>query len=308
MNAMFARDRRRGVSRPDSGPNATRSIETTSRCRWSQHFNHCISYLPPTDSRPGLFLDGTASWHPTDTLPEMDQGARVLVVRGEDAQLEDIAWTTPRQNAEARRYEFQLNADGSGRFALTMQPRGNQAVPMRNFLDAEPALRDENLERALARELGEVTLAQVQATAPNALDTPVEVIVEGTATRLATAQGDALALLPTPRAASLQQRASAPSRELPLLLGVPEGERHVTRYRLPKGFLPTELPAPVSLDATFGSYRQNWTLDGDTLVVERRLDLNSPRIEPAEYPDFRAFARRVDEADRRVVLLRRSDR
>jgi hypothetical protein len=45
-----------------------------------QHFNHCIAWLPPHHGQPGRFLDGTAVWHPTDTLPDMDQGAQVLIV------------------------------------------------------------------------------------------------------------------------------------------------------------------------------------------------------------------------------------
>ncbi|MBK8976393.1 MAG: DUF3857 domain-containing protein [Planctomycetes bacterium] len=273
-----------------------------------QHFNHCISYLPATATRPAMFLDGTATWHPVDTLPQMDQGAEVLVVRGERAELRDIAWTSPDANVELIHYAVALQRDGSGRFEMTNMPTGNEAVPLREFLATEPGLRDRNLERALGRELGEVRLEEVVGSDPESLDVPVELRVEGRASRVATVQSGALALRPTPRAATLQQLAAAPTRELPLLLGIPRTDRHVTRYELPAGFTPAGLPAPVALDAKFGRYRQSWSVDGDALVVDRELVLSAPRIEPAEYPEFREFARRVDDADRRVTLLQEKSR
>ncbi len=269
-----------------------------------EHFNHCISYLPSGDGYPAMFLDGTATWHTTDTVPEMDQGARVLVVRGTEGALEDVPWVRADANVDARTYTIAVAPDGTGRVTMVATPDRNQEVALRGFLAQEPGRRAENLERMLAGSFGSVEVTDVEATDPTSLATPVRLEVQFDGKDVATRQGNGLTLRGAFDAQPLQALTAAPDRETPLVLGAPESARQVLRYRLPAGFKPVALPEPVALEAPFGRYALTWRLDGQDLVVERTRSLDVPRIEAQEYPGFREFAAQADAADARTVLIR----
>lgn len=273
-----------------------------------EHFNHCISYLPAGDGYPAMFLDGTATWHTTDTIPEMDQGARVLVVRGAEGALEDVPWVAADLNVDARTYSIALAEDGTGRGTMVATPDRNQEVSLRGFLAQEPARRAENLERMLAGSFGSVDVTEVEATDPTDLAQPVQLEVTFRGTDVATRQGTGLSLRAAFDARPLQALTAAPERETPLVLGSPESDRQVIRYRLPDGYMPVSLPEPVDLDAPFGRFALSWRLDGRELVVERVRALTVPRIEAQEYPGFREFAAQADAADARTVLVRQEGR
>ena len=64
-----------------------------------------------------------------------------------------------------------------------------------------------------------------------------------------------------------------------------------------------ELPAPVQLQSSFGSFAMRWTRQGSEVLVERELRLAAPRIAPGEHGAFREFVSAVRAADAKLVLL-----
>lgn len=270
-----------------------------------QQFNHCIAWLPPHDGRPGRFLDGTATWHPTDTLPEMDQGARVLVVDEGRAELRDVPVTDPQRNRQQESYGVALRTDGGAEVAVEFRPLGNSAIELRQLIATETARRREQLERYLASVLGKLELRDVTASDGLDLGAPVVVSANAAVTSLGQVKGDRWELPSTWQYGDLQALASEAERRSPLLLGVPHGQHQTVRYRLPAGWRAGELPAPVAATTPFGAFSMRWSRDGDQLVVDRSLDFLVPRIAPAEYPAFRDFIATVKAADQRLVLLQK---
>jgi len=271
-------------------------------------FNHCIAFLPPQGGRKAQFLDGTATWHPADVVPEMDQGAEVLVVDQGKAELMRVAYCAPADNATDEELDLDLHQDGSAVVRLQQRPRGNAAVDVRAELAATPALRNEAMERTLVRRFGPSQLRSLQASDPLQLEQPVTVTAEFEARNLAVRDNGALLLKSAFSARDLQALASASERRTPLLLGVPSTERQLLRYRLPAGARLEPLPAAATVTAPFGTFRMDWRQRGDQLEVERVLTLTSPRIEPAQYGAFRDFAAAVKEADGRLIVLREKGR
>lgn len=268
------------------------------------HFNHCIAWLPPQDGRDGRFLDGTASWHPPDTLPAMDQGARVLVVDRGKAELRQVPWADPEHNLTDQTFAAALRADGSAEVRIDLQPRGNEAIGLRATLGTEPARRQEQLERWLLPLLGKATLRDIEASDALRLEQPVSLRAVAEVTGLATRQGGDLLLKDAFVRTNLLALTGEPQRHTPLLLGPPSTERQLVRYRLPAGFSAPGLPAPVQLQTPFGSFTLQWTRQGDELVARRELVLRAPRVQVAEYPAFRDFAAAVRAADDRRVVAR----
>ncbi|MCA8944447.1 MAG: hypothetical protein KDB80_17930, partial [Planctomycetes bacterium] len=271
-----------------------------------QHFNHCISYLPATDARPGMFLDGTAVYHPSNTLPDMDQGARVLVVHDEGGEIRDVPWTSAGENLDERTFDVKLDADGSALVHMVHEPRRSHAVAVRESLGNEPAKRREVLERELSALFGSIEIVSVATSGLADLSAPVRVEVEFRCKELATRQGGDLVLEPGFADDFLSAVTSKKEREFALILGPPWSTRQRVVYRLPDDFGPIGVPEPSQLDPRFGSFSSRWTRRADgSLEVERELSLETNRIEPQEYPAFREFATDVGQADRRTVIVRR---
>ncbi len=268
-----------------------------------QHFNHCIAWLPPHEGRPGRFLDGTATWHPTDTLPEMDQGATVLVVAAGRAELQGVPWTTPGANLATVRHEVELRADGSARVRQDEQPRGNAAIELRAMLGTEPARRREVVERQLVQKYGKATLADLQADTPADPEAPVRLVATVDLAELGQRSATAWQLPSAWSDGNLLAWAADADRKRPLLLGVPNGDVQEIVYRLPAGWRLGELPAAVTATTTFGSFVMRWERRGSELRITRALQLAAPRIQPTEYPAFREFLSTVKAADTQLVLL-----
>lgn len=270
-----------------------------------QQFNHCIAWLPPHGGRTGMFLDGTAVYHPPDTLPDMDQGASVLVVDEGKAELREVPCTTPEANCNDSELDIALAADGSATIAECRAPRGNAAVPLREALSSEPARRQQQFERELGRRFGTVQLETVQGSDPLRLDLPVELRLRARVPQLGQRRGNEWMLPGTWSQGDLQRLVTEPQRTAPLLLGIPGRQRLLVRYRPPVGYQAAELPAAATAAGPFGSFSLRFRREGSDIVVERQLDLTADRIEPTDYPAFRDFLGTVKDADSQQIVLRR---
>jgi hypothetical protein len=270
-----------------------------------QHFNHCIAWIPPQGDKPARFLDGTAVWHPSDTLPEMDQGARVLVVERGKARLLEVPWTTPEYNVTSTEYTLQLQAAGGAKLQLLDAPRGNRAVELRAMLATEPLRQREVVERQLVALFGKAELQQLVAAPPPDPEANVQLRAEALLPELGRRDGDRWQLPSAFGDNDLLGLAADAERRHPLLLGAPSAEQQTLRYRLPAGWRSGALPSPTTVTAPFGSFTMTWRLDDDSLVVERDLRLEQPRIAVADYPAFRDFLLTVKSACGQLVLLQR---
>jgi len=268
-----------------------------------QQFNHCIAWLPPQDGRPGRFLDGTATWHPSDTLPDMDQGASVLVVDRGRAELREVPWTTPDANVDRQTFHVQLAADGSASVRRESRPSGNQAIGLREALATEPARLRETVERELVRTFGRAELRAVEPGGTEDPEAPVHLTVTAALPEIGQRRGAAWQLPSAWDEGHLLALTAEGDRRSPLLLGAPSAEVQTLRYELPPGFRAGELPPDATRATPFGTFAVRWRLDGSAVVVERELRLFTSRIAPDEYAQFRDFAAALKAADGQFVLL-----
>ncbi|HEU4418653.1 MAG TPA: DUF3857 domain-containing protein, partial [Planctomycetota bacterium] len=270
-----------------------------------EQFNHCIAWLPATGDRPEQFLDGTATWHPTDTLPEMDQGAKVLIVDNGRAVLRTVPETTPELNAEIEEFQITLQPAGTAQLRVEYRPLGNLAVELRERLATEPARRNEVVERRLVRTFGKLSLQSLDCSPVLDLAAPVRLVAVAALPEIGNRTAQGWQLPSTWGEEDLQALAGEPERRTPLLLGVPRGAKRTVRYVLPPGLHAADLPAPVQRQAPFGSFHMQWRTEGDQVVIERHLALTASRIAPPDYAAFRDFAAAVRAADTQLVLLSR---
>lgn len=270
------------------------------------HFNHCIAYVPPTDQRPGFYLDATADRNPIEYLREDDQGAKVLHVDAGKSSIEKIDYTAARENALVREYEVALGESGRGAVRLADNSVGAFGVQLRYGFGGEKGDVNKRAAELLASAFGKVEIGEVQTSVLEDIGAPARVDVRFEATNLWTsdAAGQRLRLsfdeLPFLDVA----REPAAEREWEIVLDRPLEMRTSVLYRLPEGARITSLPsdARVSCEGLVEYELKTEPTEGG-VRVERRFTLIDRRIPTARYADFQDALREIQSAETREIVF-----
>lgn len=78
-------------------------------------------------------------------------------------------------------------------------------------------------------------------------------------------------------------------------------------YNMPPNYQAEYMPDDVNIESEFGKFIFNLETKGDKLILTRILELNKSDVTPERYPDFRKFFNTVAKADRKKVILIRSE-
>jgi hypothetical protein len=269
-------------------------------------FNHCIAWVPAGDGMQPMFLDGTARSHPMGVLPDMDYGAKVVIVKKGKPMIEDTGYPIPEFNLEAFELRVELQADGSAKGSLVMRPKGNFDVRAREWFGSEQGAQRENLERMLSPRLGRLKVVDFQTSDLANLSTPVEIRATLEIEKLAKSKGNDLVLPLTLVKRNLLQSAAEPKRTYDLLLGVPESDTVQIVYTLPAALDVRSVPSDEAKDTAFGGYSIQTQQNGREITVRATSNTKKPRITPEEYSAFREFGRELDEAQEREITLKQA--
>jgi len=97
---------------------------------------------------------------------------------------------------------------------------------------------------------------------------------------------------------------------------LPNGERHFpvklrplvqvdeVNLHLPANYTSDELPAPVSLQSEYGSFKSQVELKDHLLVYSRRLEIKRQTVPASDYAKVRKFFADLAKADRAAVMLK----
>jgi hypothetical protein len=115
-------------------------------------------------------------------------------------------------------------------------------------------------------------------------------------------RGSDLVLAP-PFPIRISQIARLPHRQTPLLLGEPTYARVRLSFKLPAGAKITSRLLPVEIKNDDRKVVVHDRQEGQTLVLERTIDIPAGRIEPSGYSNLQTFARQADEATMRDIVI-----
>ncbi|MBM4378556.1 MAG: DUF3857 domain-containing protein, partial [Deltaproteobacteria bacterium] len=267
-------------------------------------FNHAILYVPSLD----LYLDGTAEFHGLQELPSADRLANVLVVEPEGGSRYRVVPAAPAEdNATALQVEATLRPDGSAQLKGQTRVVGQEAPPFRRGYQAQATQRPQ-FEQAWAASFPGARVEALQLTGLQDLGGSVGADFTLAVPRFAEVLGEGgLRFFPlgTGRA-FVQAFAPLAERTHDLLLSDPFLNKLSFTVRLPPGYRVEGLPAPFRDEGPFGRASLTFTPDEDgALGVAAELALTASRVRTADYPAFRAWLQRVDQAFNRRLTARR---
>lgn len=275
------------------------------------HFNHCISYVQLSEGK-GLFLDGTAEYHPYGDLPSMDYGARVVVITPEKGLVKEIPFRAAESNAVSETHEVVLGKDGQGKVKSTLKGTGTFEVVLRQLMTTE-GRRAQVLEPRFGQRYSGAKVEKVQASNPTNLDEPFKLSLETVLPGMLRKTPDGgfelrelrswLFDLIYLRNGNLSNLAADNTRTHDLVLPVPSAVDEAVRYTLPEGASVKTVPDAVKLETPFGIYRRVYTRKGGILEVRRVLQLRTTRVSKKDYAGFRRFVDQIERAERARPVL-----
>ncbi len=255
-----------------------------------------------------LWIAPALRWAPFGRLPTWLCGRPALELPEGDA--DGRAFTLPACEAGAAgeaglddhrfRFALTLKADGSLEGEGQETLGGFEAAVARASLEQlDDAQRRQAVEAALAAGFRGASLSSATFEIGAAPGSDVTLRYRFDVEQSARFEGDhawsvPLGGFPLHLAETYVQLAA---RNLPLLLPAWQRPSVDLTLELPRGAaLQGQLPAPLTLDGPFGSYRRSETRAGQTVTLHERLVLPPQRIPPGQYADFASFAASIDRA------------
>jgi tetratricopeptide (TPR) repeat protein/transglutaminase-like putative cysteine protease len=263
-------------------------------------FNHAILYVPKYQ----LYLDGTAEFHGARELPSVDRDANALIVEpGGDSRFVTTPEASPDDNKTQETLDVALKADGSARIVAKSTVTGEAASEYRREFQAA-ATRKSSFEQRWGHSFPGLSVEKLNFNDLTRLEQDVTVAYELQVPRFAEVLPASLHFFPYGTGRSFAQTyAPLVERKFDLVLPGPGVLRSVYRYALPAGFTPGELPADVTEQTAFGRYTLSHRVEGNTLVFESDVAISATRITVKDYPAFRAFVSRLDQAFSRKATV-----
>jgi tetratricopeptide (TPR) repeat protein len=263
-------------------------------------FNHAIVYVPKLN----LFLDGTAEFHGSRELPSADRIANVLIVEPDaPSRFLTTPEAQPDENLTTLAVDVTLKPDGSATAKGSLSAKGQGAPELRRQYETT-GTRVVTFEQQWAQSYPGVKANEVVVSDTKDLEAPLTVKYAVSMPRYAEAGPGMLRFFPfgagrqfTNALAPLTERTS----DL-VFQGVWSNDLETT-YTFPANWTVNELPADVLEESPFGALRITASrLEGNKLRLTGRMTLSRARITAKEYPQFRAWLMKVDQAFSRKIV------
>jgi len=198
----------------------------------------------------------------------------------------------------------EIHGDGTAAIELAQTFLGQAAMGLRAGLEQLPPaqLHDAIEGKLLAQAIPGARLGKLAILNQSDLDQPIVMRMSIEARDFTRRQGRDLVLAP-PFPIRISQISRLPKRQTPLLLVEPTYASIHLKFKLPPGAKVASRLEPVEIRDHDRRVVVRDRQDGQTLVLERLIDIPAGRVEPAGYANLQTFARRADEATMREIVI-----
>ena len=252
-------------------------------------FDHAIAYVPELD----LFLDGTAEHGGITELPSGDQGALTLVVGPASAELRHIPVRAPADSGRHREVTITLAPDGTAALTATERLVGTEAMAARGRYDS-PETREQRLQQSLGGIFAGITLDGQTFGDIGDRESALDLSWTGHVAQIGEREGTTLRLPISALGGFVQTWAPLATRRHPFEMGPPFHYEEHRVLRVPAGMTITDVPAGGSIESPFARLTVRFTPGTNEVAIDTTLEMQVPRVAPADYAAFRAWCEQAD--------------
>ncbi len=271
-----------------------------------------VLYATVNDPQLGrlLFFDPTNQYVPLGYLPWYLQDGVGLVVGPGGGRAVRLPLLPPATNRLLRQAEFSLDPSGGIAGDVAEIRWGAPASNEReDFLEATPVKRQKIIEDFLGGSLGNFTLVKATVTDLDQYDKNLTLNYQVVSGGYAKVAGDLLIVRPRvigeDRASILRLLTKEP-RQYPLQLQAATRQDDVFDIKLPPGYILDELPAPVTVECPYASYKSEVSFSGDTLHFHRTYEVKDVTVPTEKLSDFQAFLRQISADENSQAVFRKT--
>ena len=278
------------------------SLADTPATLWD--FNHAIAYVPELDQ----YIDGTSEFSGLGELPDLDQGAMVLRIDVIDPTapaptLTHIPIAPPEANASMAQTTYTVSLDGDAAAHFEETIAGSDAPMLRGRLQ-DVAQRDERIASIIAEQHPGAEVSDIHYQNLDTLGQPVRIDLNARLPGFGRRSGKTLEVPVTLAPGDLLERYGVLAQRVqPLALEHTQREQERAEVHLPAGLAIPTLPPPVDVQTPFGSYAMRFTPMAGGYVIDTLLVVSTVRVEPHDYPAFRAFLEAIARAESTRVVV-----
>jgi transglutaminase-like putative cysteine protease len=289
------------------------------RAAWPspQQFNHCIIAVKvseqtqvstviqhPTLGRL-LIFDPTDEQTPIGDLPFHLQGSLALIDSKSETELVRMPVTPPEMNQLERTATLRLEPNGGIAGQIQERANGQTAASLRSeFRSMSRKAYTTTIESWLTSGITAARMSKMEPSDSNA-DGRFHLDIEFTANSYGQLMQERLLVFkPVVVARREALSLTAPTRKHPVVLHA-NAYSETVRVQLPAGFVVDELPDPVKLQTSFGSYMTSYEVKDNELVFKRQLQQQAMTIPATDYEMVRKFFESIRTAENAPVVLAR---
>lgn len=290
---------------------------TFVRAEWPspRQFNHCIIAVKVSKETEGptviehaglgrlLIFDATDQFTPVGDLPDYLQGSNGLVLAGEQGGLFEMPVTPPDFNAWNRETEFSLSESGAISGKMVERITGQESRRPRTMLRS---ISNDDFRKSVEYWLTRgATAAKLVGLKPNDdhQNASFDMEIEFSAPLYGQLmQNRLLVFKPVVANRSRSVYLTEKSRENPISL-----ESNLFREKvvidLPAGFDVDEMPEPVKIATSFGSYETAYEVVDGKLHFSRSMMTKRTVVPVEKYETVRDFFTKIRDAEQSPVVL-----
>jgi len=263
-------------------------------------FNHAIAYVPALD----LFLDGTAEFHGTKDLPSADRVADVLVVEpAGGSRFLVTPEAKPEENLSALDFTVTLKPDGSAALSGETVVSGQGAPEYRRSFQSAGA-RKATFEQQWAQSFPGLQVSKLDVSDTTKLEEPMKLQFQMQTPRYAEVLPAGLRFFPLGAGRAFTQvLAPLTERKSDAVFPGVWVNRFTVRYEPPPGYVLQTIPEDFDESTEFGRAKLQVRVETGKPIVTAELTMAKARIPAAQYPKFRAWLLRVDQAFSRKLTV-----
>lgn len=278
-------------------------------------FNHCIIAVKVSDETKTptiianeklgrlLIFDATDPYTPVGDLPRYLQGSYGMVAAGDNGGLMKMPVTPPETDEVDRTIDVKLGSMGEIQGSLVERSSGQESTMMRAMVRG---LAASDFKKSLEAWLtGGATGANMDTMQTKDADnrSSFSLNISFSAPRYAQLMQNKLlvfkpVIVNRLRGSSLTE----PTRQNPIQIGGYVMKETVS-FTLPSEFAIDELPDPVELKSSFGSYWTKYEVKDNKLNFTRELKLTRTTLSVDKYAMAKEFFSKMREAEQAPVVL-----
>ncbi len=255
---------------------------------------------------PVLFFDPTDSFTPLGDLPPSLQANYGLLITEQGGSLVHLPLTPPGRNRLIRTANLRVEEDGNILGSVEEVRSGPRANNLRSRLLAIPSGKYQVvIEGLINRVLDNAVLTAARINGLHDLETPLGLDYSFRSLGYAQVVGDLLLIRVCPFGRTIRERLETDLRKQPVEFEYAASETDTWEIAVPAGYSADELPKPVKLEYSFGTYSSNTAVQGNSLKYTRNYVISEINIPVDRIEELRAFFRKIDEDERSYTVLKR---